>query len=115
MFLSILNDVLTILGFVFWSCFAVYGYVSFLKKLTKDEQKNDYFNCCSGCFLFEKFLSDFNKVENKRRQHAYQFWQAQFEEDGSIPLSDTQRAFRSGYLSAQKDSANAWKAKQKKK
>lgn len=37
------------------------------------------------------------------------------DEDGPIPLSDTQRAFRSGYLSAQKDSANAWKAKQKKK
>lgn len=28
-----------------------------------------------------------------------------------VPLTDTQKAFRSGYLRAQKDSANAYKAK----
>ena len=37
------------------------------------------------------------------------------DEDGPIPLSDTEKAWRSGYLSAQKDSANAWKARNKKK
>ena len=33
----------------------------------------------------------------------------------SMRLTDTQAAFRSGYLSAQKDSANAYKAKKAKK
>lgn len=65
MFLSILNDILTIFAFVFWSCFALYGYFSFLKKLTKDEQKTTNINCCSGCLLFEKFLSDLNKGEDE--------------------------------------------------
>ncbi len=31
-----------------------------------------------------------------------------------VGLTDEARAYRSGYLDAQKDSANAWKAKQKK-
>lgn len=32
-----------------------------------------------------------------------------------IHLTDTEKAWRSGYLSAQKDNANCWKAKQKKR
>ncbi len=32
-----------------------------------------------------------------------------------IPLSDTEKAWRSGYLAARKDSASCWKAQQKKK
>ena len=37
------------------------------------------------------------------------------DKNGEVGLTNEQRAFRSGYLSAQKDSANAWKAKQRKK
>ena len=33
----------------------------------------------------------------------------------AIHLNDKERAYRSGYLDAQKDSANCWKAKRKKK
>lgn len=32
-----------------------------------------------------------------------------------IPLNDTERAYRAGYLTAQKDSAKCYKARQKKK
>ncbi len=33
----------------------------------------------------------------------------------SIPLTDTEKAWRSGYLAARKDSANCWNAKNGKK
>ena len=36
------------------------------------------------------------------------------DEDGPIPLSDTQLAYRSGYLDARKDSARCYKYNQKK-
>ena len=37
------------------------------------------------------------------------------DEDGPIPLTDTQKAFRSGYLSARKDSAKVYKHNLKKR
>lgn len=42
--------------------------------------------------------------------------QYKFDENGEVkPLTKEQRAYRSGYLDARKDSAKAYKAKQKKK
>ena len=48
--------------------------------------------------------------------HATNDHKIKRDKNGSpILLTDTEKAWRSGYLASRKDSANCWKAKQKKK
>lgn len=50
----------------------------------------------------------------KAARYAHQLYSGKVEETGEI-LSNTQKAWRSGYLKARKDNAKAWKSNQKKK
>lgn len=50
----------------------------------------------------------------KANRYAHQLNTGKVEETGEV-LSNTQKAFRSGYLKARSDSAKAWNSNQKKK
>ncbi|MDE6201543.1 MAG: hypothetical protein K2M47_06690 [Clostridiales bacterium] len=53
-------------------------------------------------------------AELKRNVHATNDHKIKRDDNGKeIPLTDTQKAWRSGYLAARKDNANCHKAKQR--